>query len=97
MIAKVKFVVEAACEFREAVKWYKSKINGLDLIFLKEIDVAIENIKKHPSLYPIIIDNIRKIQVNIFPYSIFYKVDDDIIIILRLFHNKRKPIDWQNN
>jgi len=97
MISKVKFVIEAALEFRQALQWYKSKINGLDLIFIKEIDKTIERIKIYPQLYPVIIKNIRKVQMTTFPYSIFYKVDNDILIILHLFHNKKKPIKWKNN
>ena len=97
MITKVKFVVEAAHEFREAVSWYKSRLEGLDIIFLNEINKTIERIKFNPYLYPIIVENIRRAQVEIFPYSIYYKVEEHILIILRLFHNKRKPIDLQSN
>lgn len=26
--------------------------------------------------------------------SLFYQIEDDVLVILRIFHNKRKPIDW---
>jgi len=64
----------------------------LGLRFMDEIDSAIERIRLNPELYQIIIKSIRRIQVNRFPYSIFYKIEDDVLIILRIFHNKRKPI-----
>ena len=93
MINKVKFVSEAASEFRDSVKWYNTKADNLSFIFTHEIDVAIERIKSNPCLYPIAVENIRKIQVNIFPYSIFYKIDKDVLVVLRIFHNQRKPIE----
>jgi plasmid stabilization system protein ParE len=93
-INSVKFVTEAGYEFRDAVDWYESKTNGLGLRFTDEIDSTIERIRLNPELYPAVAEDIRKIQVNKFPFSIFYTIQDDLLVILRLFHNKRKPIEW---
>ena len=94
MINKVKFVEEASYEFRESVEWYESRAKGLGLRFTDEIDSTVERIKLNPDLYQIITGNIRRIQVNRFPYSVFYKTEDDTLVIIRIFHNKRKPVKW---
>ncbi len=93
-IKKVKFAKEASNEFLDAVEWYELSAKGLGLRFTEEIDSTIERIKLNPDLYPSIVEDIKRIQVNKFPYSIFYKIEDDTLVILRIFHNKRKPIDW---
>jgi toxin ParE1/3/4 len=93
-INSVKFVAEAGDEFRDAVDWYESKTNGLGFRFTDEIDSTIERIRLNPELYPSVAEDIRKIQVNKFPFSIFYTIQDDLLVVLRLFHNKRKPIEW---
>jgi plasmid stabilization system protein ParE len=36
----------------------------------------------------------RKAVLRKFPYSIFYLVEGDAIIVLACFHGKRNPIDW---
>lgn len=92
MINSIKFAKEASDEFRHSVEWYETAAKGLGLRFTDEIDSAIERIRLNPELYQIIIKSIRRIQVNRFPYSIFYKIEGDVLIILRIFHNKRKPI-----
>lgn len=74
ILSKVKFVKEAANELRESVNWYELSAEGLGLRFMDEIDSTLERIKLNPDLYQIIIDKIRKIQVNKFPFSIFYKI-----------------------
>lgn len=94
MINKVKFAGEASCEFRDSVEWYESKAKDLGLRFTDETDSTIERIKLNPDLYPSIVEGIKRIQVNKFPYSILYKVEGNILVILRIFHNKRKPIEW---
>ncbi len=91
---KVKFVEEATHEFQKSVEWYELRAKGLGLKFTDEIDSTVERIKLNPDLYQNIIEDIRKVQVNRFPYSIFYKTEDDTIVILRIFHNKRKPVEW---
>ncbi len=94
MLNKVKFTEEASNEFRESVEWYESRAKDLGLGFTGEIDCTVERIKLNPDLYQVVTENIRRIQVNRFPYSLFYKTEDDILVILRIFHNKRKPIKW---
>ncbi len=93
-INRVKFAEAASAEFRDSVEWYELKVDGLGLRFTEEIDSTIERIKLNPELYPKAVENIRRIQVNRFPFSLFYQIEDDVLVILRIFHNKRKPIDW---
>ncbi len=94
MLRKVKFAKEASYEFLESVEWYESRGKGLGLGFTDEIDSTIERIKLNPEMYMKVAGSIRRIQMNKFPYSVFYTTEDDILVILRIFHNKRKPIEW---
>lgn len=94
MLKKVRFTEEASYEFQESVKWYEVRTKGLGLRFADEIDSTVERIRLNPDLYRRITKNIRKVQVNRFPYSVFYKTEDDTLVILRIFHNKRKPVQW---
>jgi plasmid stabilization system protein ParE len=93
-VNNVRFAKEAVHEFRDSVEWYASKAEGLGLRFTDEIDITVERIILNPDLYQNVIEGIRKIQVNKFPYSLFYKIEYDTLIILRVFHNKRKPVEW---
>lgn len=96
MIKRVEFAGEATLEFRKSVEWYEEKARGLAIKFTDEIDSTIERIKLNPDLYLNVVEDIRKIQVNKFPFSLFYKVEMDSLIVLRIFHNKREPIVWQS-
>lgn len=97
MLRKVRFTEEASCEIRESVKWYESGARGLGLRFTDAIDSTVETIRLNPELYMKVVGNIRRIQVNRFPYSVFYTAEDDALVILRIFHNKRKPLEWSGD
>jgi len=94
MLRKVRFAEEASCEFRKSVGCYESRAKGLGLRFADEIDSTVERIRLNPDMYMKVAGNIRRIQVNRFPYSVFYTTEDDTLVILRVFHNKRKPVEW---
>jgi len=94
MINSVKFSKEATNEFRDSVEWYELKSKGLGLKLTDKIDSTIERIKLNFNFYSKVVEDIRKIQVNRFPFSLFYNVEEDTLVILRIFHNKRKPIEW---
>ncbi|OQX28025.1 MAG: hypothetical protein BWK80_02405 [Desulfobacteraceae bacterium IS3] len=68
MLKKVNFAREAAFEFRESVEWYESRAKGLGLRFADEIDSTVERIRLNPDMYMRVVENIRRIQVNRFPY-----------------------------
>ena len=68
MLKKVNFAREAAFEFRESVEWYESRAKGLGLRFADEIDRTVERIRLNPDMYMRVVENIRRIQVNRFPY-----------------------------
>jgi len=68
MLKKVNFAREAAFEFRESVEWYESRAKGLGLRFADEIDSTVERIRLNPDMYMRVIENIRRIQANRFPY-----------------------------
>jgi plasmid stabilization system protein ParE len=67
---------------------------GPGLRFTDEIDSTLERIRLNPDSYRKVTGNIRRIQVNRFPYSVFYTKEDDTLVILRIFYNKRKPVEW---
>jgi toxin ParE1/3/4 len=94
MLKRVKFAKEASFEFRESVDWYESMAKGFGLKFTAEIDSTVEKIKLNPDLYRKVVENVRRIQVTKFPYSLFFSIEDDTVVILRVFHNKRKPVQW---
>jgi toxin ParE1/3/4 len=85
----------AEVEFWEAVDWYDEQSNQLGKSFAKSFDEIISQISKRPKLFPIILAKKRKATLVGFPYSVFYEIYADNIVIIAVFHNSRNPTHWQ--
>ena len=49
----------------------------------------------YPGRLPVKYRGIRRVPVRRFPYSIFYYVEREHIVVLGVFHSRRDPRNWQ--
>lgn len=86
----------AEFEFDEASDWYRLQNPSVRDRFVLSVDAKIAAITKRPLTFPIVEGNkIRRAVINGFPYSIYFVLDGDHIVILSIFHNSRNPIIWR--
>ena len=86
---------EAEAEVQQAFDWYEEQSKGLGLEFLRSIEACLSGITRNPFAYKVVkIPSVRRAVVRRFPYSLFYLVDDDVIVVIAVFNVKRRPKDW---
>ena len=95
MTLKVVFRPAARAEFDGATLWYEDRQPGLGLQFIAEIDYAVDLASKYPDRYPVKHKEIRCIRARRFPYSVFYIVEPQQVVVLAVFHARRAPAVWQ--
>ena len=78
-------------EIEDAKEYYNLQKSTLGDTFKDDVKKSIENIKQFPTLYPNITNNIKRCLLHRFPFSIFYAISDDTILILSVAHQHRKP------
>jgi toxin ParE1/3/4 len=62
----------------------------------QEIKQTVTLLKENPHIGKVsLVDGFREKQVARLPFVIPYKVLENKIIIVRVFHNKMKPIEWK--
>ncbi len=86
---------EAEEDLREAKAWYERCREGLGDEFLSCIEETIESIRCTPFLYGVVYKDVRRALVRRFPYGIFYRVAEDRVVVLAVFHASRDPRSWQ--
>ena len=91
-----EFLPEADEEFREAARYYESEAPGVGLAFIAEVHRAISIIVSHPLSTETLRGSIRKKVLSHFPYSLFYSLEADLILVIAVAHHKRRPIYWRN-
>lgn len=86
---------EADSEVETAFDWYERELAGLGLEFLDELRRAYDQIVAGPFKYPKLRSNTRRTLLKRFPYAVYFAVDNEIIIVLAVFHTSRDPESWQ--
>lgn len=99
MSLPVRFGPEASSELSDAARWYEDRRAGLGFTFLGAVDATIESIAQWPragsrvdGLTPEL--DIRRAPVSRFPYHVAYLITDDVIDVLAIAHDHRRPAYW---
>ena len=95
MILPVIFRHQARREFDDAGDWYEKERAGLGLEFLGEIRRLLSRIAATPHQFPVIHRDVHKAVAKRFPYCIYFRVRDQRIVVLAVFHSARNPAVWQ--
>jgi hypothetical protein len=86
----------AKIEVDNAVEWYELQRDGLGRRFA----LAIYNTATRVSLFPesgtILIQDIRRVLINEFPFGMIYSIKSDSIEVLAIAHLHRQPMYWKD-
>ena len=78
-------------ELEESQAYYNLQKVELGDEFVQHIKNNIDTIFATPYLYPVVVAPVHRKVISRFPYNIFYRVDDNAIVILSISHQHRKP------
>ncbi len=92
----VRFVPTARREFDGARRWYEQQSSGLGERFEAAIHAKLLSLRERPDFYACVHDDIREASLTKFPYTIYFRVETDEIIVASVFHNSRDPDVWQS-
>jgi plasmid stabilization system protein ParE len=95
MSLKVAFRRAAQDELSEAAAWYENRQPGLGEAFLNELAEAIDHAARHPEQHPIALRDVRRALLRRFPYAVYYRIRNQSLVVLAVFHARRKPIVWK--
>lgn len=95
-VRSFRLLAAAEDEANEAFDWYQSERYGLGDEFRNELKLALDRIVSRPLQFGVIYgSDIRRAGIDRFPYSIMFKIENDLILILAIFHEKRNPAIWR--
>ena len=92
---QIRITAAAELELDEAVAWYGQQQAGLEAAFLREFQATIRRIRIRPEIYNEIRPGIRRGLMRRFPYSIIYENGADLLLILAVAHQHRRPGYWR--
>jgi toxin ParE1/3/4 len=73
-------------EFEAVATWYEQHA-GLGERFVERIQEALNRIGAMPEHHAVIHKNVRRVRLAGLPYNVYYRILDDRIEVLAVFHN----------
>ena len=95
MTFEVRLRPEAEEDLAEEAVWYEEQLLGLGHQFLDEVLHAFSAIVESPLMYPIVHRNTRRALIHRFPFGIYYKIEDETIVVFAVMHGSRDPHRWK--
>lgn len=95
MTLRIIFRRAAKSEFEDAAVRYDEQRPGLGEEFIIEIEQAVARAAAGPERYPIAFGDIRRAVARRFPFSVYFRVRSDALVVLAVFHGRRNPTVWQ--
>ncbi|MGC2518840.1 MAG: type II toxin-antitoxin system RelE/ParE family toxin [Burkholderiales bacterium] len=74
---------------------YDERRLGLGDEFVHEIEQAIAKTAAAPERYPVVFGDVRRTVARRFPFSVYFRVRPDALVVLAVFHGRRNPAIWQ--
>lgn len=93
---RLELFEDAAAEIEEGRAWYRKRSESAEAGFLREIDHAIEQVSLAPRQWPLYLSGTRRYVFPTYPYSLVFFVEDDVIRVVAVAHEKRRPGYWRD-
>ena len=79
----------AQVDLRDACDWYDRQREGLGNEFLLAVADAMLTLEESPARNPIYYRDFRRVLTDRFPYKIFYRTEEQTVIVYRVLHGAR--------
>jgi len=95
MTCKVDLHPQAEEDFLEAYAWYSERSETAARGFLRELDRVMLRISEAPERWPAYDSLTRRFLLSRFLFSVIYRVAEQVVEVIAVAHNKRKPGYWR--
>ena len=92
---QICFHPEARQELRAAVQFYEGEAAGLGRELFHEVRVVLSRIAEWPASGAPDGNDIRRVILARFPFTVVYQVLDDAVEIVAVMHQRQRPGYWK--
>ena len=92
---KAGFHPTASEEIVETTAYYEGEVPGLGDRFLAEVERVVEVLCDQPNIGQSVGEELRRIILARFPYSLIYSIESERIWVIAVAHHRRRPGYWQ--
>ena len=92
---KAGFHPTASKEIVETSAYYEGEVPGLGDRFIAELERVVEVMCDQPNIGQSVGNELRRIILARFPYSLIYSIESEQIWVIAVAHHRRRPGYWQ--
>ena len=92
-----RFIVRplAEADLEDAARWYNDERAGLAERFFTDADQTFARIRERPFQFPTVAGEVRRALLHTFPYAVYFRVFDEIVVVVAVLHLTRNPKVWR--
>jgi plasmid stabilization system protein ParE len=92
-----RFIVRplAEADLEDAARRYDEERAGLAERFLSDVDLTFARVRERPFQFPTVSRDVRRALLHTFPYAVYFRVLDEMVVVLGVLHLRRNPKVWQ--
>lgn len=93
---KIIYEIEASVELQEAVAWYllHAGVRQAEAL-VRDLNARLSLVTQFPMSGTPGVRDTRSMPLRVFPYTVHYRVEADVIRIFAVAHQKRRPGYWR--
>ena len=97
-MTRIVWTPEAADELEEAHGWYAARNPAAADGFGDEVVHALGEIEEAPARWAVTGHGARRFSLRRFPFTLVYRwrLEDDVVEVVAVAHDKRRPGYWQD-
>ena|ERR1043165_4940589 len=87
---------QAENDIEEFFHWYEDQAEGLGHAFLAAARTAAQQAASRPLSFAEVEEETRRVLLNKFPYSLFFLVHGERVVVTACVHQRRDPEVWRS-
>lgn len=91
---RVEFHPDAETDAEEARRWYAERSAIAARAFLTEMIAAVDHVSQSPEIWPRYLAGTRRYVFPRFPFSLVYRLANDVMTVVAVAHHRRTPGYW---
>jgi toxin ParE1/3/4 len=95
-VKELKKHYDVEADMLEGALWYERRQERLGDRFVAEVEGAYRHIQANPEIWKVYRNGIRRYVMRVFPFSVYFRVEGDAIVIFAVAHSKRRPSYWMH-
>lgn len=82
-------------DIEDAILWYNKIEATLSQRLIEELFTIFDLIASNPEIFRIRYKTLRIINLDVFPFQVVYRIQNQTIEVIAVFHSKQNPKKWE--